>query len=203
MGNDHTKVLQKQLFEIKLTSKQLQKESQKCLKREEAQKLKLKNAIQKGDMDAAQVFAQNAIREKQQSLALLRLSSRMEAVAQRVETALTMGTLTKSMKGVVHGMDAVLKTMDPVKISQVMDRFQEQFDSLDFQTEVMSKEIDRATGTAMREEDVKNMIQMVADEHGLQVGDQLGSAPLAAHASKVANTVQEDDLEARLAALKS
>ena len=113
MGQDQSKVLQKQLFDIRLTAKQLVKESSKCEKREAAQKLKLKNAIQKGDMEAAKIYAQNAIREKQQAVSLLRLSSRMEAVSQRVESALTMGTLVKSMKGVVHGMDAVLATMDP------------------------------------------------------------------------------------------
>lgn len=203
MGQDQSKVLQKQLFDIRLTAKQLVKEAAKCEKREATQKLKLKTAIQKGDLDAAKVYAQNAIREKQQAVSLLRLSSRMDAVAQRVESALVMGTLVKSMKGVVHGMDAVLATMDPVKISTVMDRFQTQFETLDFQTEVMSKEIDRSTGAAMREEDVNTMIQMVADEHGLQVGDQLGTAPLAAPATKAAASVEDDDLEARLAALKS
>lgn len=199
-------MLQKQLFDIRLTAKQLTRESAKCEKREAAQKLKLKAAIQKGDMESAKIFAQNAIREKQQALSLLRLSSRMDAVSQRVDRALTMGQLTKSMKGVVHGMDKALASMDAAQISKVMDKFVSNFEELDFQTEVVSGEIDRSTGAAMREEDVANMIQMVADEHGLMVNEALGSVPVAPPVAKVpaqaAATAEEDDLEARLAALK-
>lgn len=205
MGQDQSKILQKQLFDIRLTSKQLVKESQRAEKRAADQKVKLREAIKKGDMETAKIYAGNAIREKQQATNLLRLSSRMEAVSQRVETALTMGKLSKSMKGVVYGMDKALATMDAAKISKVMDQFVAQFDELDFQTEVMTGEIDRATGTAQREEDVLNMMQMVADENGLQLSDQLGAAPVAAPAQKApaVPVTEEDDLEARLAALRS
>jgi charged multivesicular body protein 1 len=58
MGQDQTKMLQKQLFDIKLTAKQLVKESARCEKREQAQKLKVKAAIQKGDMESAKIYAQ-------------------------------------------------------------------------------------------------------------------------------------------------
>jgi charged multivesicular body protein 1 len=128
----------------------------------------------------------------------------MDAVSQRVERAITMGTLSKSMKGVVHGMDKALASMDAAQISSVMDKFVKNFEELDFQSEVMSTEIDRSTGAAMREEDVANMIQLVADEHGLEVNEQLASAPITAPATKAPAVADEtDDLEARLAALKT
>ena len=91
-------MLQKQLFDIKFTAKQLARESKKAEKRQAEHKLKLKNAIEKQDMERAKICAENALREKQQSLALLKLSSRMEAVAQRVEQALVLGKVTKVRK---------------------------------------------------------------------------------------------------------
>ena len=41
-------------------------------------------------MEGARIYASNAIRKKNESLNLLRLSSRIDAVASRVQTAVTM-----------------------------------------------------------------------------------------------------------------
>jgi charged multivesicular body protein 1 len=59
---------------------------------------------------------QNSIREKGQALNYLRLSSRMDAVAARVETAVRMNTLSATMTGVVKSMDGVLGAMEPEKV---------------------------------------------------------------------------------------
>ena len=47
-------------------------------------------AIQKGNMEAARIHSENAIRQKHQSLNFLRMSARVDAVAARVQTAVTM-----------------------------------------------------------------------------------------------------------------
>lgn len=47
-------------------------------------------AIQDGNMEGARIYAATAIRKKNESLNLLRLSSRIDAVASRVQTAVTM-----------------------------------------------------------------------------------------------------------------
>lgn len=47
-------------------------------------------AIQKGNMEVARIHAENAIRQKNQSVNYLRMSARVEAVAARVQTAVTM-----------------------------------------------------------------------------------------------------------------
>ena len=68
----------------------------------------MKKAIEKGNIEGAKIYAQNAIREKNQALNFLRMQSRLDAVSSRLESAMQMGQLTKSMGGVVHGMDAGL-----------------------------------------------------------------------------------------------
>ncbi|MEQ2242853.1 hypothetical protein ILYODFUR_001153, partial [Ilyodon furcidens] len=51
-----------------------------------AEKAKAKQALQKGNVEAARTHAENAIRQKHQSINFLRMS----AVASRVQTAVTM-----------------------------------------------------------------------------------------------------------------
>ena len=59
----------------------------KNLKKKKQQQIK---AIQQGNIEGARIYAANAIRKKNESLNLLRLSSRIDAVSSRVQTAVTM-----------------------------------------------------------------------------------------------------------------
>ncbi|CAM9491544.1 unnamed protein product [Heterosigma akashiwo] len=101
MGNKVS--LQDELINMKLTSKQLKRDSAKALKSSEADKIKVKKAIQAGNMDGARIYAENSIRNKNQSLKYLQLSSRIDAVAARLETAVRTQALSKSMGRVVTG----------------------------------------------------------------------------------------------------
>ena len=68
-------------------------------------------------MEGARIYAENAIRKKTEALNLLRLSSRIDAVASRVQTAVTMRTVTGSMTGVVKGMDTAMASMNLEKVA--------------------------------------------------------------------------------------
>lgn len=104
------------LFQLKFTAKSLQRQSKKATKDEAAEKAKLKKALSQGNAEGARIYASNAIRKNNESLNLLRLSSRIDAVASRVETAVTMRGVTSSMASVVKGMD---KAMDSMNLEQV------------------------------------------------------------------------------------
>jgi charged multivesicular body protein 1 len=85
-------------------------------------------AIKQGNTEGARIYAQDAIREKNQALSHLRMASRIDACASRVETAVRMNQVTGSMKGVVKGMDKSLAAMNIDEISKLMDKFEAQFE---------------------------------------------------------------------------
>jgi charged multivesicular body protein 1 len=74
---------------LKFAVKELERNSKKCEKEEKIEKQKCKKAIQKGNVEGARIHAENAIRQKNQSLNYLRMSARVDAVASRVQSALT------------------------------------------------------------------------------------------------------------------
>uniref|UniRef100_A0A3Q0S655 Charged multivesicular body protein 1B n=1 Tax=Amphilophus citrinellus TaxID=61819 RepID=A0A3Q0S655_AMPCI len=137
--------MDKHLFNLKFAAKELQRNSRKCDKEEKSEKNKVKQAIQKGNMEAARIHAENAIRQKHQSINFLRMSARVDAVASRVQTAVTMNQVSKSMSGVVKSMDATLKSMNLEKISSLMDKFEKQFETLDVQTAQMEDTMSSTT----------------------------------------------------------
>lgn len=122
-----------------MTAKQLQRMSKKSEENAAKAKAQIKVAMQKGNMDGARIYAETVIREKNQALNYLRLSSRVMAVQQRVETAAKMNNVSRSLAGVVQSMDAVMSSsMDVEKLSNIMDKFEKQFEDLDISTKVRS-----------------------------------------------------------------
>jgi charged multivesicular body protein 1 len=59
------------------------------------------------------------------------MASRIDACSSRIETAVRMGQVTSSMKGVTKGMEKSLASMDINQISTLMDKFEQQFEDLD------------------------------------------------------------------------
>lgn len=127
----------------------------------------------------------------------MRLASRIDAVASRLETAVRMNTVTKSMKSVVKGMDKGLArydvvpfqcfaciyfnissiitfgltSMDVDKISAVMDKFEQQFEDLDVKAAYMDQAMNSTTANATPVDQVDELVKMVADENNLQLGE--------------------------------
>lgn len=189
------------LFQLKFTSKQFERASKKAEKDQALAKKKVKLAIEKGNLDGARIYAQDAIRKKNEALNYLRLASRIDAVASRMDTAIKMNAVTKSMSGVVKGMDKVLNTMDVNKIAKIMDTFEKQFDTLDVTSKYMEDSMAQSTSLTTPEDQVTSLMAEVADEYGLDVSAKLGGIDTTNKADPLA--VQHDELTQRLAALKA
>lgn len=194
--------LTESLFQLKFTAKALQRQAKKCTKDEGVEKSKLKKAIQQGNNEGARIYAANAIRKKNEGLNLLRLSSRIDAVSSRVQTAVTMRKVTSSMAGVVKGMDKAMESMNLEQISMVMDKFEGQFEDLDVQTGYMENAMGGATTLTTPQDEVELLMQQVADEHGLELNHEMGLAPSDTPAVEVKEQ-EGDQLSQRLAALRN
>ena len=172
----HTHLFLVDRSNLKFTSKQLNNLSKKCEKEESAEKSKIKKAMEKGNMEGARIHAQNAIRNKTQALNYLRLGARIDSVASKLESAIKMQQVTKTMGSVVKGMDKALASMNIEQISAVMEKFEQQFEDMDVKSEYIEGAMSGATSGVMPEEQVDSLMQQVADEHGLKMADQFSSA---------------------------
>ena len=136
-------------------------------------------------MEVARIHGENAIRQKNQSLNFLRMAARIDAVASRVQTAVTTKMVlcsrremriiintwlplkvTQSMAGVVKAMDSAMRSMNLEKISALMDKFEKQFEDLDVQSSCMDTAMSQTTTTSVPQNDVDFLMQQVADEAG-------------------------------------
>lgn len=130
--------------------------------------------MEKGNLDGARIHAEAAIREKNQSLNYLRLSGRVDAIAQRIESAARMKAVTKNMKNVVTSMNKVIKqSLDVDKLTKVMDTFEQQFEDIDIASKTMENAMQSSMAVTTPESEVNTLLHMVADEYGLEFEAQL------------------------------
>merc|ERR1712223_1372527 len=194
--------MEKHLFNLKFAAKELERACKKSDKEEKAEKLKLKKAIEKGNHEVARIHAENAIRQKNQSLNYLRMSARVDATSSRVQSALTTKKVSKSMEGVVKGMSAAMKSMNLEKISGLMDQFEKEFEDLDVQTSVMEGAMTGSTATNVPQDSVDILMRQAADEAGLELNMDLPGPAEATVGASTKASVEQDELSQRLAKLR-
>ncbi|GAB5584726.1 charged multivesicular body protein 1a-like [Prionailurus iriomotensis] len=107
------------------------------IKKERLKRPRLKRAMRRGNIEVARIHAEDAILQRNQAINFLRMSARVDAVAARVQIAVTMG-----------------------KISALMDKFEHQFETLYVQTQQME---DTMSSTSNQ---VAMLLQEMADEAG-------------------------------------
>ncbi|KAL1607039.1 hypothetical protein SLS59_002743 [Nothophoma quercina] len=192
--------LENALFNLKFTAKSLNRQSLKAGKEEQQEKSKLEKAMKQGHHDIARIYAQNAVRKQNEKLNLLQLASRVDAVAGRVQTAVTMRQITGNMMKVNRSLDVAMKSMSPERIAAVMVDFEKQFENVDSATELYQDVTSSATAVGTPQEDVDRMMAQAADKAGVELQSDLQEAPK----TKVGPTEQEEDaFTERLRALRN
>jgi charged multivesicular body protein 1 len=191
------KKLEGHLINLRLTSKQLQAESRKAGKKKVEEKRRCKRAIERGQDDVVRIHAENAIRAGNESMMCLRLASRVDAVASRVQAAVRMNQITRTLRGIVMIMDHVCKQQSVWSMAMTMDKFEGQFEELDIKMSLMSDSVDRTVVTSTPRTEVDTLILQVADEHQLNLTYYLGeAAPEAPRAEPSANAQDDSVAEA-------
>lgn len=76
------------LLPSQFSTKQMERAAKRCEKDEKAQKAKVRKALTQGNVEGARIYAENAIRKKNEGLNYLRMAARVDAVANRVQSAM-------------------------------------------------------------------------------------------------------------------
>ena len=164
-------------------------------------------AIEQGSYDGARIFAQNAIRKKNERLNFLRLAARIDAVCTQLNASLKMNQVTANMASITKLMGPALESMNIEKISEVMDKFESQFEDLQVRTDYVHQAMDQTTSLSTPAEEVDTLLSEVGDEYKLDVGQALvnpaATVPQPAEAEKAQQQPEEDDLVSRLRALQN
>lgn len=207
MGQTQGKSVDEMVWDMKFQAKSLERLSKKAEKEEKKARAQCKKAITQGNKEGAEIYASNALRHKAESLQFLRLAAKIDGVASKLKSSQVQQSVANALGQMSGEMGKALETMDVMQIAQTMDTFERQLGELDTQGTMINATMAGASTTPV--DAVDALVQQVADEHGLEVGAAMPSAPVAAPTATAAAEpepeagaeVDEDALMARLAAL--
>ncbi|AET40742.1 Did2p Ecym_6366 [Eremothecium cymbalariae DBVPG len=203
MSRNSAAGLENTLFQLKFTAKQLNRQAAKAAKEEKQETNKLKKILNENE-EIARLYALNAIRKRNERLQLLKLASRIDAVASRVQTAVTMRQVSGSMAQVCRGMDRALQSMNLQQITMVMDKFEQQFEDLDTSVNVYEDMGQNVDAVAVDHDKIDELMNQVADENGLELRQsaQLKDLPQVQNTAAEVTEEKEDKLAQRLRMLR-
>eukprot|EP01147_Barroeca_monosierra_P009674 gene9674-1886_t len=191
-----------------MSKKQLERHSKKSTSEAEKNKKLVKKYIEQGDPQTAKIYAENAVRKKNESLNYLRMAGRLDATASRLQSAQQIKMVSKQMGTVVKGMEHAMASMNLEEISNIMDQFESQFEQLDVRTGVLEQGMHTATMTTAPEDQIDALLQEVGTEYDIDVTSALEGATVPQDEQAATTTVgnlsvtDENSLNARLAELR-
>lgn len=191
------------IFEFRTMARSFQKESKRAENEEKKAIMRVKDvfisiiqAIEKNLGEAARIHASDAIRKKNEAKRYLVLSSKLDAVQSRLQAAYNTSRvtlfnlqLTENMQKLTDQLYGALGAMDLVKVNETMARFEQMFDNLDVNSELMDKAMDNINAGTYQEKDVNSLINQVAEQFNLQLKDEL--ADVSTNTMKTGETNKE------------
>jgi charged multivesicular body protein 1 len=160
------------IFEFKMMAKQFAKESKKAETAHKNLLTKVKDLIAKGDYEHAKITAADAIRKKNETKRYQVLSSKIDTISQRLQSAYQTQQLTENMKSLTEKMIST-NIGDMVQINETMANFEKMFDDLDVNSNMMNEVFDNVNVGTTNDQEVNELINQVAEANGMKVMDEL------------------------------
>ena len=161
------------IFEFKMMAKQFAKESKKAETAHKNLLTKVKDLIAKGDYEHAKITAADAIRKKNETKRYQVLSSKVDTISQRLQSAYQTQQLTENMKNLTEKMVSAGNIGDMVQINETMANFEKMFDDLDVNSNMMNEVFDNVNVGTTNDQEVNELINQVAEANGMKVMDEL------------------------------
>lgn len=97
----------------------MSRKAARCEKEEQEQKAMVKKALQKGNVEGAKIYANNAIRKRNEALNYLRLSARFDGVAAQIQSAVSNRMVSKTMGQVVCGLEKAFQNNNLEQVQHI------------------------------------------------------------------------------------
>jgi len=180
------------IINLKLTVRRLERAQRKLERDESKMQLKLKQAIQRGDLESARLFATDIVRNRKWELGYQKLISRINGLIFKLERADTAANMAAEMHGVAAALRAANAQLQIPDIDRVVQEMEQAVDGIETSTDAIETGIDDLLVSDTDPTEVNRLIEQTAAELG--VSTQAGLPTV--------GVVETDDLEAEIQKLR-
>ena len=107
-------------IDLKLNAKMMEKQAQKLDAQERSERKKILDAMNKGQMENAKIYAETVIRQRKEAINVRRFGVKMGALAAKIEGAARTQEMSKTMANTVPALQKAMKQMDSAGVSTTL-----------------------------------------------------------------------------------
>ena len=174
------------LLNLKMVNRRLSRSMKKLENQERLTERKIRAAVQKGDMQAARMYAQDTVRSRKWARGYQSLISKIDGLIFKLERAEAVTDLSKEMKGVAKTLINANQALNLPEIDRMVMDMQGALDGIEETSEVMEESVDSLFEQDTDQTEVDNLLH----EYGVEAG-VTASAELPMPSSKVSELEKE------------
>ena len=180
------------IVNLRLTVRRLERAQRKLGRDESKMQLKMKQNIQRGDLESARLFATDMVRNRRWELGYQKLISRINGLIFKLERADTAASMAEEMHGVANALRAANAQLQIPDLDRVIQDMESSIDGIEESTGTIEDGIEDLLVTDTDPVEVDRLIEQTAAELG--VSTQAGLPTV--------GVVETDDLEEEIQKLR-
>ena len=170
MGADNSKQAPKPdvnqaIFQLKMSSKRFLRESTRAQKEKEKNLKSAKASLLKGDEESARLYSMNAQNNINDYKKYLRMSSRLDAIASSLKSNVNFSDVMKHLSNNVNPI--LVKEADSMDLRELcknFETFQEAFDKMTVNANIMGENFDKVTNEGNTVENADTLLNQLKNE---------------------------------------
>ena len=180
------------IINLRLTVRRLERAQRKLARDESKMQLKMKQSIQRGDLESARLFATDIVRSRRWEFGYQKLVSRINGLIFKLERADTAASMAEEMHGIASALRAANAQLQIPDLDRVIQDMESSIDGIEESTGTIEDGIDDLLVADSDPAEVDRLIEQTAAELG--VSTQAGLPTV--------GVVQTDDLEEEIQKLR-
>ena len=155
-----------QLLNLKVVSRRLTRSQKKMDNKQKQIERKIRTAVQKGDMDAARMYAKDTVRSRKWARGYQSLISKIDGLVFKLERAEAVQDIAKEMRGVANSLISANNSLNLPEIDNLVGDMQGALDGIEDTAEIMEDSMDQLFEGDTDELEIDNIL----GEYGLEAG---------------------------------
>ncbi|GBF90675.1 hypothetical protein Rsub_03247 [Raphidocelis subcapitata] len=137
----------------------------------------IKKMAKEGQLDAVKVMAKSLIRNRHAVTKLHGLKSQLQAISLRIQTLKSTQAMADAMVGATKAMRVMNRRLNLPNMQKVLMEFERQNERMEMTSDMMGDAVDDAMEGEGEAEETDDLVSQVLDEIGINLGNQMVSAP--------------------------
>ncbi len=155
------------IIDLKMVNKRLARSAKKLETDEKKLQRKTRDAMKRGLMDQARLYASNVARNRKWVYSYTRLTTRIEGIVFRLEQADSVQQLVSELKGMAGALREVNASLNAPEISALVEDLENSFEGIEMTTDMMDEDFENMMSLDVDETEVDKIMGEIGTEIGL------------------------------------